>query len=434
MASPGTEWIFISYRRKDTGGYARALYQRLTADYGSDAVFFDEEKIDAGIDFPERLKTAMDAALVVAAVMGPGWLTEINKRSKKVGEHDFVRLELAQALTAKADGTSRCVVPVLLGEAKAVSLNKLAVELRQDLGGLTRKNAVELRGAAWDAGYRLLAAQVDPIRLARAGGTADHAAMAAAIAKRLRAMLSRTDLHELATLWDLHEAHGVFALSTAKMLVDLSGAVQTVATTWREDPSKAPTTAIRERIANVCCGLTIEVLTLGVDPAAARQWVQSGQSIPCETVGMAALIRAVAVGEGLVAKPTSLGIDFSPDRCFALNDALDSGAAFKHRAQVGRGLWEAAFPALFVGDMNDNDYDYLGIRIKQLTARDKRSFVVTAPIVDPSYCSELTHLAQPFNAIGLGRQAATPQTILREPEAELMSAACLCLEAIEKLT
>ncbi len=434
MASPGKEWIFISYRRKDTGGYALALYKDLTRDYGSDAVFFDEKKIDAGADFPDRLKAAMDAALVVMAVIGPDWLKEINKRSKKVDELDFVRLELAQALTQKPDGTKRCVVPLLMGEAKAVAAKALAVTLRQELGELTRKNAVELRGATWDAGYKRLSEQINPIRLARAGGTADHAAMAVAIAKRLRATLARADMHVLAALWDLHEANGVFTRSAESMLVELSGAVQTITTTWRDDPSTAPTAAIRERMARDCRELAMEVLKLGVDPAAARQWVQSGESVPCNTVGMATLVRAIAVGEALVADPVSLNDDFSPERCFALDAALDSGAAVKQRAQVGRGLWPHAFLKPPIGDMNDKACANLAIRIKHLTERDKRSFVVTAPIDDPSYRSELTDLARPFNAIGLGRQTAATQTILREPEAELISAVCLCLEEIENLT
>jgi hypothetical protein len=33
--------IFVSYRRADTTEYAKRLYDRLSADFGSDAVFID---------------------------------------------------------------------------------------------------------------------------------------------------------------------------------------------------------------------------------------------------------------------------------------------------------------------------------------------------------------------------------------------------------
>lgn len=433
MAGAGSEWIFVSYRRTDTAGHALALYQRLAAEFGLDAVFFDDQRIDAGADFPARLKSAMDAALVVVAVMGPEWLRELKNRAKRVGEVDYVRLELAQALTARPDSSLRLVVPVLMADAKAVSAKALGAGLSPDLGELANKNAVELRGANWDAGYKRLVLQIEPIRLARAGGTADHAAMSLGIAKTLRAALSRADLQPLAGCWVLKEASGVFAAPASDLLTDLGLAVRTLALAWQNDLSKAPADAVRERLPQQCRELAVELLKLGVDPVAARQWLGSGDSAPCETVGIAALIRAVAVGEALTVDPVASGVDFRPERVYALDAALDKGAAQKHRAQVGRGLWPDAFGRPLVGDLTDEVCGKLAIRIKRLTERDRRSFLVTAAIKDRSHRSELALLAQPFNAIGLGREASGLRSILREAESELVDAFCLCLEEIEKL-
>ncbi len=433
MAGAGGEWIFVSYRRADAAGHALAVYQRLTADYGLDAVFFDDQRIDAGADFPARLKSAMDAALVVVAVIGPAWLRELKRRAKRVNEVDYVRLELAQALTARPDGGVRLVVPVLMADAKAVSSKALGASFQPDLGELAKKNAVELKGANWEAGYKRLAEQIEPVRLARAGGTADHAAMSAAIAKTLRAALLRADLQPLAGCWVLKEAHGVFAAPVADLLTDLGLAVRTLALAWHNDPAKAPADVIRERLPQHCRELAVELLKLGVDPVAARQWLQSGDSAPCETVGIAALIRAVAVGETLAVDPAASGLDFRPERVYALDAALDKGAAQKHRAQVGRGLWPDAFGKPPIGDLTDEVCAKLAIRIKRLTERDRRSFVVTAAIKDPSHRSELAQLARPFNAIGLGREVSVLRPMLREPEAELVDAFCLCLEEIEQL-
>ncbi len=433
MPSPGTEWIFISYRRKDSGGHARALYERLKADFGPDAVFFDNQHIDAGADFPLRLKTAMDAALVVVPVVGPDWLKEINKRAKKVAEVDFVRLELAQALVARPDGSARLIVPLLMAGADPIAAKLLAPAMRAEIGSLEHRNAVEFRDSTWDAAYKRLTEQIEPIRLARAGGTADHAAMSVSIAKALRVALARTEMQDIANGWDIHETNGVFALRPTDMLDDLGAVVKKVARRWHDDPSKAPAEAVRQGVALVCRESALEVLKLGVDPAAARAWVQSGASAPCSTVGMAGLIRAVATGEALVVDPVAGSFDFRPERHYELNSALDKGAAQKYRSQVARGLWPDAFAQPPVGDMNEDACGKLGIRIKRLSKRDHRSFVVTAPIKDPSYRSELNQLALPFHAFGLGRQPVETQNILRQPEAELVDAFCLCLEEIEKL-
>ena len=433
MAGAGSEWIFVSYRRTDAAGHALAVYQRLMTDFGLDAVFFDDQRIDAGANFPARLKSAMDAALVVVAVMGPEWLKELKKRAKRVGEVDYVRLELAQALTARPDNSQRLVVPVLMADAKAVSAKALGVGFQSDLGELAKKNVVELRGATWDAGYKRLAEQIEPIRLARAGGTADHATMSVGIAKTLRSQLSRSDLQPLVGCWVLKEANGVFAVPAADLLTDLGLAVRTLALAWQNDPSKAPASAIRERLPQHCRKLAVELLTLGVDPAAARQWVQSGESAPCQTVGMSVLIRAVGVGEALAVDPVASGLDFRPERVYAMDAALDNGAAQKHRSQVARGLWPDAFAMPLVGDVTDEVCAGLAVRINRLTKRDLRSFVVTAAIKDPSHRSELTLLARPFNAIGLGREVSGLRPILREPEAELVDAFCLCLQEIEQL-
>ena len=48
--------VFISYRREDTQGQARALFQDLVAKLGRDAVFMDVDSIALGKDFREVLQ------------------------------------------------------------------------------------------------------------------------------------------------------------------------------------------------------------------------------------------------------------------------------------------------------------------------------------------------------------------------------------------
>lgn len=433
MAGKHGEWIFISYRRKDGGGHARALYQRLTNDNGKDAVFFDDERIDAGADFPERLKSAIDSAQVVIAVVGPGWLTELSKRAKWVKQVDYVRLELALALTASAAGKQRLVIQACVGGAQAVTTKSLKTEFEPDLGALALSNAVELNGPTWEAGYKRIADQIKPIKDSRAGGMADHAALSANVAVTLKTTLAHADMQDFASRWSLNENQGVFASSVCYLLIDLSAAVKAVAQAWRANPSKAPTGTVRLDLPKRCRDMAVVVLKLAVDPAAAREWVQSGESAPCTTVGMAALIRAVAMGEEIEIDPVSESFDFRPQRHYELAAALDRGAAQKYRTQVGHGLWRDAVLRELSGEMTEEKCKLLSLRIRTLTDRDKKSFVVTAQINDPSHRGELPLLAQPFNAVGLGREASTGRTILREPEDELVNAFCLCLEEIEQL-
>ncbi len=66
--------IFISYRRDDTAGYARALNDALAQQFGAERVFIDVDDIDAGQAFDARLAEAMDQAQVLLVLIGPRWL------------------------------------------------------------------------------------------------------------------------------------------------------------------------------------------------------------------------------------------------------------------------------------------------------------------------------------------------------------------------
>ena len=85
--------IFISYRRLDAEGHARWLHDRLTYWFDADALFFDTEHITPGDHFPQRLVDGVDSAKVVLVLIGPDWLSEINRRAT-LPETDFVRNEV----------------------------------------------------------------------------------------------------------------------------------------------------------------------------------------------------------------------------------------------------------------------------------------------------------------------------------------------------
>ena len=65
---PGT--IFISYRRDDAAGYARALGDRLAGRYGTDRVFVDVDDIAAGQRFDSVIESALSGADIVLVLIG----------------------------------------------------------------------------------------------------------------------------------------------------------------------------------------------------------------------------------------------------------------------------------------------------------------------------------------------------------------------------
>jgi hypothetical protein len=84
--------IFVSYRRADTTEYAKRLYDRLSADFGSDAVFIDVTTIAPGAKFAVVIEDAVSKCDVLLAVIGPTWLTATDASGRRLGHpEDFVR-------------------------------------------------------------------------------------------------------------------------------------------------------------------------------------------------------------------------------------------------------------------------------------------------------------------------------------------------------
>ena len=126
--------IFISYRRDDTGGYARGLFEHLEQRFPN-RVFFDWEGIELGDDFVSRLEGAGGSARMLLALIGPQWATIANgtggRRIWAQGDH--VQREIATALRRDIP-----VIPVLLRGATMPGERELPASLDE----LARCNAV----------------------------------------------------------------------------------------------------------------------------------------------------------------------------------------------------------------------------------------------------------------------------------------------------
>jgi hypothetical protein len=141
--------IFISYRRKDSEGYAGRLYDRLCAHFGNENIFMDIDAIEPGADFVKEIDEAVNSCDVLLALIGPLWLTVTDEQGKLRLENpkDFVRLEIATAL----ERGIRVIPTLVQGASMPHSLS-----LPKNLKPLSRRNAIEL-------GYSRFHSDVDRI-------------------------------------------------------------------------------------------------------------------------------------------------------------------------------------------------------------------------------------------------------------------------------
>lgn len=188
---PQPPGIFISYRRDDSAGYARAVYDELAKRFGADRVFIDVDDIGAGLPFSEVIRRAVGASKVLLVLIGRRWRGEradgFPARIREPG--DFVRLEVEAGL---ANGMR--VIPVLLdgaamptkaelpGAMQALAgLNAIAVNNSGFAGDVER-----LASALYDAlGERPRAARAARARRAVGSGVAVAVAVAALVGAAL---------------------------------------------------------------------------------------------------------------------------------------------------------------------------------------------------------------------------------------------------------
>ena len=135
--------VFISYRREDSSGYARAIYNELRGKLGPDNIFMDVDAIEPGLDFISAIEGAVGRCDVLLALIGPSWVDAGEETSPRLqSENDYVRTEIATALERDIR-----VIPVLVGGAMMPS----PVNLPEDIIPLTRRNAIEIRHTHFDA-------------------------------------------------------------------------------------------------------------------------------------------------------------------------------------------------------------------------------------------------------------------------------------------
>jgi tetratricopeptide (TPR) repeat protein len=135
--------VFLSYRRDDSAGWVGRLSEALRKGLGRDNVFMDIDSLAAGEDFAEAIERTVASCDVLAAVIGPRWLSATNADGvRRLDEpDDYVRLEIAAALERRIR-----VIPVLVGNASMPSAEQLPDQIK----ALARRQAYELSDKRWD--------------------------------------------------------------------------------------------------------------------------------------------------------------------------------------------------------------------------------------------------------------------------------------------
>jgi hypothetical protein len=72
--------VFISYRRDDSSGFARGIYDRLAKRLGRKSVFFDVDNIELGEDFVDVLSERVGKCNALVAVIGASWCSSADFR------------------------------------------------------------------------------------------------------------------------------------------------------------------------------------------------------------------------------------------------------------------------------------------------------------------------------------------------------------------
>ncbi|HTU68973.1 MAG TPA: TIR domain-containing protein [Candidatus Baltobacteraceae bacterium] len=136
--------VTLSYRREDSAGLARLIFERLKNRFGAGAVFMDFDAIEFGQDYRERIDDALRQTDYLLLLIGPRWLGPLTAGETRIKQpNDPVRMEVERAFEIGLR-----VVPILLDRTPMPGADDLPETLRK----LTYLNAADVTsGRDFDA-------------------------------------------------------------------------------------------------------------------------------------------------------------------------------------------------------------------------------------------------------------------------------------------
>jgi hypothetical protein len=155
--------IFVNYRTTDTRFGAAATYELLASRFGKERIFLDNQSMDPGSIYPQRIDDALETVRVLLVLVGPQWLAEEPRSPGRLlihRENDWVRREIR---TAFARGIP--VIPVLLDGAELPD----AAALPDDIAPLVYRQTMVVRHQHLGADVGELAGVIDNLLAASSG-------------------------------------------------------------------------------------------------------------------------------------------------------------------------------------------------------------------------------------------------------------------------
>lgn len=146
--------VFISYRRENTAGEARALFNDLVVRLGENSVFMDVDSIALGRDFRSVLQETTASCDLMLVLIGRNW-TEARDEGGRIrleNPADYVRLEIESALKRDI-----AVTPVLVQGAHMPAPEDLPAEIRN----LAYRNGFELSHNRWESDVQEMVRRLD---------------------------------------------------------------------------------------------------------------------------------------------------------------------------------------------------------------------------------------------------------------------------------
>jgi hypothetical protein len=136
--------VFISYRRENTAGEARALFNDLVARLGENSVFMDVDSIALGRDFRTVVQETTASCDLMLVLIGRNWADAKDEggRVRLENPADYVRLEIESALKRDI-----AVTPVLVQGAHMPAPEDLPADIRD----LAYRNGFELSHNRWES-------------------------------------------------------------------------------------------------------------------------------------------------------------------------------------------------------------------------------------------------------------------------------------------
>jgi subtilisin family serine protease len=159
-----SQGIFLSYRHVDSAPHALSLKLTFHDRFPDAKVFMDLDSIEAGRDFAEAIRDAVDSCVVLVALIGHQWATAEDEQGRRRLDDpdDFVRFEVATALERGVR-----VIPVLVDGARPLRQQQLPSGLEK----LARLSGLEMSSDRYEYDAERLVGLIERELAAAPGGS-----------------------------------------------------------------------------------------------------------------------------------------------------------------------------------------------------------------------------------------------------------------------